>query len=211
MELADLSVSAVLFDCDGVLVDSRAAAESAWTTWAQAYGVDPAVVLRELHGRRSTETVAAHVPPERHAAAVAYVDGLELETAHEARPIPGARELLASMDPRRYAVVTSAPPDLCLARMAGAGLPRPPALVTSEDVERGKPDPACYLLGAQRIGVAVEECVVFEDSPAGVQAARAAAAGFVVGVGPTAAHERVDAVVADLRQVRWADGRLTIR
>jgi mannitol-1-/sugar-/sorbitol-6-phosphatase len=205
-ESALVHTRGVLFDCDGVLVDSRATAEEAWTAWAHRYGVDAGDVLAGMHGRRSVETVALHLPTHRHAEAVAFIDDLELETAHATVPIPGARELLAAIGPAAYAVVTSAPATLCRARLAAAGLPDPRVLVSSEDVATGKPAPDCYLLGAERLGLPIAACAVFEDSTSGVAAARAAGAGLVVGVGPDAAAYDVDAVVADLRGAAWSDG-----
>ena len=204
------SITTVLFDCDGVLVDSTEASEEAWTTWAHHYGLSPAAVLAGIHGRRSVETVADHLPEEQRAEATARIDGLEVATADRTRPIPGAAALLRSIPPTSYAVVTSAPRELCRARLAAAGVPAPPVLVTSEDVMRGKPAPDCYLLGAARMGVAPAACVVVEDSHNGIAAARAAGVGFVVGVGESADARDVDAVVPDLTAVGWRDGRLLL-
>lgn len=200
------AVDGVLFDCDGVLVDSREAGEEAWTTWAHHYGLDPVAVLAGLHGRRSVETVARHLPEELRAEGVALIDGLELETADRTTAIPGAVALLGSLDPASYAVVTSAPRDLCLARLAAAGFAPPETLVTSEDVERGKPAPDCYLLGAERLGVPIRRCAVLEDSPNGIDAARAAGAAMVIGVGGEA--DGVDLGVPDLTALTVRRGRL---
>ncbi len=203
-------IKGVLFDCDGVLVDSRVTAEEAWTAWALRYDVDPAAVLAGMHGRRSVETVALHLPPALRAEGVAHIDRVELELAHATVPIPGAIELLESIGPASYAVVTSAPAALCRARMVAAGLPDPRLLVTSEDVALGKPAPDCYLLGAARLGLPAEACAVFEDSAAGIAAARSARAGLVVHVGTDLTEDDGDVAIADLRQASWRDGRISI-
>lgn len=205
------SISSLLFDCDGVLVDSKEASEEAWTEWAGHYGLDAEQVLAGIHGRRSVETVARLLPEPRRAGATALIDRLEVETADRTRPVPGAVELLAAVPRSAYAVVTSAPAELCRARLAAASLPAPPVLVTSEDVARGKPAPDCYLLGAERLGVEPAACLVLEDSAAGIAAARAAGVGFVVGVGPDAHERGADVVVPDLTAAGWQDGRLVLR
>ena len=196
---------ALLFDCDGVLVDSDESVLTAWTRWAEQFGLDPLAVFATVHGRRSAETVAALVAAPLRPAALAAIDGLELEEAHTVTPIPGAADLLARLPDRRWALVTSATRALAEARLTAAGLPRPAVLVTAEDVQTGKPDPAGYLLAARQLGVAARSCVVLEDAVAGVAAARAAAAGWVIGLGPRVQRADVDAVVPDMRSVAWDD------
>lgn len=196
----------VLFDCDGVLVDSRTAGEAAWTTWAQRRGLDPAVVLDDLHGRRSIDSVARFVAPERVAADVAELDALELDSAGDITAIPGAAALLASLPRDRWAVVTSAPEPLARARLSTAGLPEPPVLITSEQVSAGKPAPDPYLAAAAAVGVAPGVTIVVEDTPAGIAAARAAGVRTVVGVGPEAVG--ADVCVGDLRGLAWRDAAL---
>lgn len=205
---ASSPLAALLLDCDGVLVDSTETAEEAWTAWAEHYGLAPADVLSGLHGRRSVETVARHLPEALWAEGTALIDGLEVETADRTRPILGAVALLESMPASAYAVVTSAPERLARARLSAAGVPVPPVLVTSEDVTRGKPSPDCYLLGASRMGAEPGACAVLEDSPNGIAAARAAGVGLVVGVGASAHGQGADLVVPDLTALRWRDGRL---
>ncbi|MBO0731922.1 MAG: HAD-IA family hydrolase [Acidimicrobiaceae bacterium] len=201
----------LLFDCDGVLVDSKAAAEEAWSAWSAHYGLDTAEVLTGIHGRRSVDTVARHLPQTLRAEATALIDRLEIGTAYRATPVPGAATLVSKLPPLSYAVVTSAPARLCHARLAAAELPLDRVLVTSEDVAHGKPEPDCYQLGAERLGVGPADCVVFEDSAAGIAAARAAGAGFVVGVGADAGAHGADVVLADLTSLDWQDGQLVIR
>ncbi len=195
--------AALLFDNDGVLVDSNAAGEAAWREWALAYGLEPAEVLAGIHGRRSVETVALFVAADRVAAATAHIDALELFAASQTKSLPGAAELFGQVPDDARAVVTSAPRALVLARLTAAGIPVPAVIVTSEDVEAGKPAPDPYLLAAARLGLNVTQCVVFEDSANGIAAALAAGAGTVVGVGRSALGQGSDVVIPDLTAARW--------
>jgi mannitol-1-/sugar-/sorbitol-6-phosphatase len=160
-------VTAILSDLDGVLVDSGAEVERVWRDWAGEHGLDPDEVGRASHGvpsRQVIERVAPHLPAEE----AARVDRLHAATGGTA--LPGAHELLA----RVAAVVTSCTRPLADARLAAAGLPHPAVLITSDDVERGKPHPDPYLAAANALGVDPADCVVIEDAPAGIAAARAA-------------------------------------
>ncbi|MCG8922468.1 HAD-IA family hydrolase [Lentzea sp. CC55] len=198
-----LTCRAVLFDMDGVLTDSTVAAERAWTRWAHEYGVDPAEVLRGLHGRRATDTVRLHVPASAHADALRRINDIETADAGSTTAIPGARELVDSL-PGNWALVTSAPPALLAVRLAAVGIPLPPVVVNGDDVTRGKPDPEGYLTAARKLGVPIGECLVFEDSGNGIAAGLAAGAATVVGVGEDALRTPAPVVVRDLRSVRWA-------
>jgi mannitol-1-/sugar-/sorbitol-6-phosphatase len=202
-----LTVDGLLFDCDGVLVDSHNAAAVAWNLWAKRWapGFD---FHRDIeHGRRIRDVVAELVStPSDVAAAAADLIQLELDHAADVVPVPGARELLEALPRGTWAVVTSGGRASATARMASAGLIPADVLVTGEDVERGKPFPDPYVLAARRLGVSPEHCVVFEDAPAGIEAARAAGVRAVIGVGAVAATAPVTAAVADLRGVRF-DGR----
>lgn len=173
MDLTD--VAAVLFDMDGTLVDSDAAVERAWTTWAQEYGVD--VDPGTLHGRPADATVRSLRPDLDDAAvdaAAARQLDLQYDDLADVVPTPGALELLAVLD-LPWAVVTSADLRLARARLGAAGITAP-VLVTVDDISRGKPDPEGYLLAARRLGVEPVRCIVVEDAPAGVAAGRAAGA-----------------------------------
>lgn len=195
--------AALLFDNDGVLVDSNAAGEDAWREWALAHGLDPSEVLAGIHGRRSLETVRLFVPSDVVADATAHIDALELASAGGTRALPGAAELVAQVPDHARAVVTSAPRALVLARLTAAGIPVPAVVVTSEDVSAGKPAPDPYLFAAARLGLDVAQCAVFEDSANGIAAALAAGAGTVIGVGPTAFGLGCDVVIPDLSAARW--------
>ncbi|MDO8108398.1 HAD-IA family hydrolase [Isoptericola sp. b441] len=197
------AADAVLFDSDGVLVDSKEVGERAWIEWAHLHGLEPRAVLTDLHGRRSRETVALHVAPEAVEAATAVIDGLELERVDGTRALPGAAALVASLPEACRAVVTSAPHALGVARLEVAGVPVPAVLITSEAVARGKPAPDPYLAASAALGVPIHRCLVFEDSEHGIGAARAAGVGTLVGVGESALGLGCDAVVPDLAAARW--------
>jgi mannitol-1-/sugar-/sorbitol-6-phosphatase len=199
----------VLFDSDGVLVDSTASGEAAWTEWARRYGLDPAQVLDGVHGRRSQDTVRLFLPAARADDALRVIEAIETESAKDTESMPGAAQLLTQL-PANWAVVTSASPALANARLQAAGLPTPPVLITGNDVANGKPAPDGYLEAARRVGVPVSECVVFEDSDNGVRAGRAAGAAHVIGVGEHALRTAAGIVVTDLTGVRWQNDSLDI-
>jgi len=203
-------VAALLFDNDGVLVDSKAAGEAAWSEWAVSRELEPEDVLTGIHGRRSVETVALYIPADQAAAATAHINALELESAGQTRPLAGAAELFGQVPDDARAVVTSAPRALLLARLAAAGLPVPSIIVTSEDVNAGKPAPDPYLVAAERLGRDIGQCAIFEDSPNGIAAALAACAGTVIGVGRSALGQGCDVVIPDLRAARWTGEGLEI-
>jgi sugar-phosphatase len=182
--------AAFLFDMDGTLVDSIAVANRIWTRWAQGHGIDPDAVLRTMHGVRAVETIGRHLPQgdiEREWAALTQAEMEDLEGVLE---LAGAAVFLRSLPPERWAIVTSAPRALAIARLERAGIPVPPVLVTAEDVTRGKPAPDCFLLAARKLGVEPAHCLVWEDAPAGIAAAEAAGATVVV-VTATHAHPMV--------------------
>jgi mannitol-1-/sugar-/sorbitol-6-phosphatase len=207
----DLTLPArgLLFDNDGVLVDSDAAVTTSWSRWALEQGLDPVHVMAVVHGRRAADTVADLVAEGRRDGATALIDRYELEDAGTVPAVAGAADLLAALPAHVWAVVTSGTPALATARLTAAGLPLPGAMVTGHDVRVGKPDPEAYLLGARLLGLPPADTVVVEDSPAGVAAGRAAGA-RVLGVGERALGTGADVVVRDLRQLRWADGVLTV-
>jgi sugar-phosphatase len=205
-----LSCRGVLFDCDGVLVDSLASVASAWGRWAGGLGLDPEAVSSLVHGRRSVDTVALLVPEPQRARQLALIDRYEIEDAATVRAIAGAAALLESLSGAPWAVVTSGRTELARARLRAAGLPYPAQIVTADDVAQGKPDPEGYRTAAARLGIAPSETVVVEDQPVGIRAARAAGAGAVVGVGLLAVGAGADLVVPDLRSLRWTAGGLEV-
>ncbi|MER2194982.1 HAD-IA family hydrolase [Methylobacterium brachiatum] len=193
--------AAFLFDMDGTIISSIASAERAWTRWAQSHGLDVARFLPTIHGVRSVDTIRRlglpGVDPEAEAAAITQA---EIEDVGDIAEIPGARAFLQALPPERWAIVTSAPRELALRRLDAAGMPVPALLVAAEDIDRGKPAPDCFLLAAERLGVAAADCLVFEDAPAGIQAGAAAGATVVV---VTATHhapiETAHATIPDYR------------
>jgi len=178
-----LRCECVLFDMDGTLLDSRAPMHRAYAAWADRYGLDSALVIREAHGRRTIDTLRALAPAGANVEAdtVALMKQ-EQEDVEGVIAIPGAAELLETLPPDRWAVVTSADPVLARRRIAAAGLPLPKQLVSAEDVSRGKPAPDGFRLGARRLGFDSRRSVVFEDAPAGIEAGLAAGA-QVIAVG----------------------------
>ena len=196
--------AALLFDMDGVLLDSRPVVERTWRRWAHRHGVPAEPILRVAHGRRTLDTLRAAAPALATREEVAWLDAAELADFDGILPIAGAAALLAALPPTRWTVVTSAGRELAARRLAVVGLALPDHAVTSEDVERGKPAPDGYLLGAARLGVSPSDCLVVEDAPAGLQAGRAARA-LVLALAtthPTEALGDADFIVPDLRSVQ---------
>ena len=195
---------ALLFDLDGVLVDSVRNTRNAWRTWAAQHGLDGDAVHAAGHGRRSEDTVAEVAPWLDPAVEVPFVEHLESTTTDELDPVPGAAALLASLPADAWAIVTSGTRAVALHRIAYCGLPTPPLLLTAEDVTRGKPFPEPYLAAAERLGIAPADCVVVEDAAAGIESARAGAMRSVFVGEPTAPG----ADVADIVAERLADLRV---
>lgn len=171
------SFDAFLFDMDGTILDSSAASERVWGDWARENGIP----TPPYHGRRVEDTMsdlgASGIDPQKAAAEITERELVDLEGVV---PIPGAIEFLKSLPSGKWAVVTSAPKELALRRIAAAGLPQPKAIIAAEDVKRGKPKPDPFLAGAKLLSVDPARCLVFEDADAGIHAAEAAGASVVV-------------------------------
>lgn len=169
-----LRCGALLFDLDGVLVDSAACVEATWRHWAESNDLDPIAVMAEAHGRRSVDTIrrlAPHLAAEQEAAALAAHEATTTEGVYE---VPGARHLLEQLPPRHWAIVTSGVRAVASLRIAHTRLPIPTVLVCADEIAQGKPHPEGYLTAARRLGVQPADCVVVEDAPAGLEAARSA-------------------------------------
>lgn len=209
---------AVLFDLDGVLVDSIDCIKRHWANWAGRHGIDIDLLDRVAHGRRSIDIIRLVAP---HLSAVEENDVISAAEASDTdglREIPGADALVRSLPPDTWAVATSGSLAIATARMKRNGLPVPGVIVTADDVEAGKPDPAPYLLAAERLGVEPHRCIVFEDAPAGVEAGLA---GGMQVIAITSTHSadllaNADAVLNRLSDVQIrvengeADCRLTV-
>ena len=165
-----IDVAALLFDIDGTLVDSTAAVERTWRTWAAHRGLDAGEILSVCHGRRAEDTIADLLPEGERAAAVVELESLELHDLDDVIALPGVQSLLGELPANRWAAVTSGSRRLMRARLAAAGVTVPRVLVGADDVVIGKPDPEGYLAAAAALGVAVADCLVVEDAPAGIAA-----------------------------------------
>jgi len=188
-------VQAVLFDLDGVLVESRDATERVWLEWAAGNGIDAAELRAAMHGVRSVEVIRA-LRPELDA--VAESEAIERRQAEDVEglvAVPGALEALRALRVDRVAVVTSATRALAEARLRAVGISLPAVTVFAGDVARGKPDPEGYLTAAERLGVDPGEALVVEDSPPGIEAGRAAGAATVA---LTTTHRAEEVAAADV-------------
>ena len=212
----DICVSGVLFDMDGTLVDSTVVVEAMWGEFAASHGLDAEILVPASHGRQTIDTIREFLPqhpPGDHERLERAFTAEEVRRTAGIVEVPGAAALLDALDLGEvpFAVVTSASRELATARMRAAGVPVPPVLVTPEDIDRGKPDPQGYLLAAQRLGIPIADCAVFEDAEAGIAAALASGAQVVVVGRHESARTRGLARVSDLRGVRVGRDGATIR
>jgi sugar-phosphatase len=204
------SCSALLFDNDGVLVDSHAAAKAAWDIWATEFSPGYDLDKANNAGRRAEDMVRELVSSDLFAVANNRINSLEQDTAYMTVPLAGAKELLSSLPKGVWTICTSANPNLGRARLEAAGLPIPKELVTGDDVKQGKPHPDPYLLGAKNLGFDPMDCVVFEDAEAGVISDIEAGVGLVIGVGIRAVETQADIVVRDLTGISFDGEELVI-
>ena len=174
--MIEISCAALLFDLDGVLINSTPAVARVWRKWAVEHGFNPEEVVSRAHGRPSLTTIREYLPGADHEVENRELERREMADLEGVIPLPGAVELLASLPGDRWTIVTSCTRPLAQVRIKAAGLPLPRKLVTSNDIRQGKPHPEPFLTGAAALGFAAEECIVFEDVPAGVRAGKAAGA-----------------------------------
>lgn len=207
--MIELAADGFLFDSDGVLVDSLESAAEAWDEWSARYAPSFDFRTQVEHGRRAEELVAALVAPEVAGPATLVLEDLEVARAGLTVAIAGALDLVASIPQDRRVVVTSGARRLAAARLAAAGIDAR-AIVAAEDVAVGKPEPDPYLAGARLLGLDPQRCIVLEDAPAGVLAARRAGVAAVVGVGDHLEGADVDAHVEDLTALRYDAGTLYV-
>ncbi len=204
------SCKGLLFDNDGVLVDSHDAAIEAWGIWSSEFAPHFDWNQPQNAGRRAEDKVREQVALELFDVANDRINALEQATAHLTVALPGAVSLTSSLLAGSWTICTSANARLGVARLQAAGIPLPAELVTGDDVSRGKPMPDAYLLGASRLGFAPADCVVFEDAEAGVQAALAAGVGLIIGVSERALETTSEIVVRDLRGITFDGSTLVI-
>lgn len=201
--MSSLQASAILFDFDGVLVDSTPVVAAQYTRWANEHGLPAEALVKFAHGVRTIEVVRQWAP---HLDAEQETRRIEEREAEDLAVIvmPGAIQLLQSIPRGRWGIVTSGGRLLASTRIRVLGLPEPAVLVTADDVARGKPDPEPYRKGAQLLGMKPEDCIVVEDAPAGIRAAHAAGI-RVISLPSTYAVEdlaEADYLVAGLAQIR---------
>jgi sugar-phosphatase len=206
--------SAILFDLDGVLVDSTPSVSRQWRRWANENGIDPEKVLEIAHGRRTVEVVrllAPDIPPEEEARKLEQREAADTEGV---TVMPGAAELIASIPDGRWCVVTSGTRYLATSRLRLGKLPVPRVLVSADEVVKGKPDPEPFLKAAELLGVNPTECLVIEDAPAGIRAAHAAGMKVIAlpSTYPVSELQAADAVVQTLQQIRvgWFNAKLQV-
>jgi len=189
------SCQAILFDLDGVLVDSTSCVTRIWSAWAHEHGLDPDYVVHVAHGQRTIETVRTVAPRLDAQDETDLIEQREIDDAEGLRVLPGAKQLLSVLPSERYAIVTSGTRRLATKRLQVAGLPVPRTMITADDVRRGKPDPEPYLAGARALGFEPETCLVFEDAPSGIRSAKSAG---MIAVGVPTTYGREDLAEADV-------------
>lgn len=201
---------ALLFDMDGVLIDSTPAVARVWHRWALEHGLDPDEVVRRAHGRPSVATIRELLPNSDIEAEDREVERREIEDLDGVVPLPGVLELLNTLPSERWTIVTSCTRPLALLRLRTAGLPIPKKLITSNDIKNGKPHPEPYLKAASLLGYPAAECVVVEDAPSGIRAGKAAGARVIAF--PTTMdrqdlqNARADWILRNCADIRAANG-----
>lgn len=202
--MTTFNCAAILFDLDGVLVDSTGSVTRQWQMWAEEQNIDPQRVVEIAHGVRTIEIVRTLAPHLDAATEVARIEKREAADQEGVAVMPGAANLLKAIPEGRWCVVTSGTRYLATSRLKLANLPTPKVLIAADDVSKGKPDPEPYLMGAKLLGMNPAECLVIEDAPAGV---RAAHAGGMKAIGITSTYpaselQEADAVVQKMAQIK---------
>jgi sugar-phosphatase len=174
--MTQVECAALLFDLDGVLINSTPAVTRVWHRWALEHGFNPEEVVARAHGRPSIATIRDYLPHADHEAENREVERREIEDLEGVVPLPGALELLGSLPENRWTIVTSCTRALAEVRIKAAGLPLPAKMITSNDITHGKPHPEPYLKAAASLGFAPADCVIVEDVPAGIRSGKAAGA-----------------------------------
>ena len=195
---------AILFDLDGVLVDSRQAVENSWRQWASERGVHNDALLQLAHGRRTSESLPEIAPHLDVATEVANLERIESEMTRGLFPVSGAQALLKALGPGQWAIVTSGSAKVALARMKYCGIPTPSVFVTANDIKNGKPAPDGYLTAAERLGIPPAECIVIEDTRAGIASGKAGRMTVIAvdGTEKAEALQQADSVAGKLANIR---------
>jgi sugar-phosphatase len=207
--MTTFNCAAILFDLDGVLVDSTGSVTRQWRRWAEEQDLDPDKVVETAHGVRTIEIVRRLAPHLDAGAETLRLEKREADDHEGVSVMAGAAELLKAIPEGRWCVVTSGTRYLATARLQLGNLPMPQVLVSADDVSKGKPNPEPYLMGAKLLGVNPAECLVVEDAPAGI---RAAHAGGMKAIGITSTYraaelQEADAVVQKLGQIKVGELR----
>jgi sugar-phosphatase len=212
--LSQMDCDAILFDLDGVLIDSTSCVERHWRNWAEQHGLDAVSILRVAHGVRNIDTMRRLTPQFDVEKEAAFFAAHEVADTAGVVAVQGAAQIIDNLRGGRWAIVTSCGAALARARLRTVQLPLPPLLITGDDVVNGKPDPQPYLLASSRLGINVDGCVVVEDAPAGIQAGKAAGM-QVIGIETTYGRKELlksgaDVVIDRLTRlrVRQTDDRL---
>ncbi|WP_437205149.1 HAD-IA family hydrolase [Planctomicrobium sp. SH664] len=210
----ELTCAAILFDLDGVLVDSNTIVERHWRLWAERRGLPIDEILAVHHGRPTVETVRQFAPEIDAVAEARAKERVEADDTDGLTIYAGAFRLLTSLPRECWAIATSGTRRTATIRLQHVGLPIPDIFVTADDIQRGKPAPDPYLLAARGLGVPPGQCIVIEDAPAGIESGKAAGA-RVVAVASTSSRQALagaDAVVARLDDLQLAvkDGKLVL-
>ena len=206
--MSSFGCDAILFDLDGVLVDSTRAVVRIWSEWAEQKGIEAERVLEVAHGRRTIETVRLVAPHLDAEAETEELQRIEIGNLDGMLEVEGALELVSSIPDDGWTVVTSGPRPLATNRLEHVGIPVPEHFVAAEDVTEGKPHPEAYLKGAEILGVNPEACLVIEDAPSGIQAGKSAGM-TVISVATTHDEDELseaDAVIASLMDLRVIPG-----
>jgi len=197
-----------LFDLDGTLVDSLPAVERAWINWAKRRGINPQDVLDFIHGKQAITSLRHFMPGESEAAIqqeFLLLEQVEAQDTDGVTALPGAAALLARLNALDipWAIVTSGSIPVATARRNAGGLPQPEVFITAEQVKHGKPQPDAYLLGAERLGLAPQDCVVVEDAAAGILSGLAAGCQVIAVNAPADAPklDQVDLLLSSLEQI----------
>ncbi|GAC1623239.1 MAG: HAD family hydrolase [Candidatus Acidiferrum sp.] len=194
--MTHVSCHGLLFDLDGVLVDSTPAVSRVWTAWAKQHHLNPETVVKVAHGRPSIATIKDLLPRADHAAEDREVERMEIADISDVHALPGATHLFNALPAARFAIVTSATRPLAEVRLRAAGFSMPYQMITASDISRGKPDPEPYLKGAECLKLFPEGCVVVEDAPAGIRSGKAAGA-RVIALRTTTSDAELSAAGAD--------------